>query len=116
MLKELNSLDLSLNSLSGSVPEKLFGIKTLQRIDLSGNRFSKEIPSSVSSLSSLVVFNVSNNKFSGSIPKKPKSLKNLNVGYNQLCDPIPSGLNRFSSKSFEHNKCLCGPPLANVCK
>lgn len=114
-LKKLYNLDLGMNGLSGPIPGELLGLKVLKDVDLSGNKLSGEIPPSVSSLSSLSQFNVSHNKLTGNIPKMSKSLKSLDVSYNQLCGQIPSGLNRFPSKSFEHNKCLCGSPLA-ACK
>ncbi|KAL2923781.1 Polygalacturonase inhibitor 1 [Bienertia sinuspersici] len=111
-LKKLYNLDLGSNSLSGPIPDKLFELKTLKIVDLSGNQLSGAIPPSVSSLSKLSQFNVSHNKLTGNIPRLPKSLKSLDVSNNQLCGPIPSGLNRFGAKMFEHNKCLCGSPLS----
>ncbi|KMT15370.1 hypothetical protein BVRB_3g060750 [Beta vulgaris subsp. vulgaris] len=111
-LKKLYHLDLGMNSLTGPIPKELFQLKKLKVVDLSANLLSGVIPSSVSALPSLSEFNVSRNKLTGSLPALSKSLKSLDVSYNDLCGSIPNGLKRFGRKSFEHNKCLCGPPLA----
>ncbi|XP_021724032.1 polygalacturonase inhibitor 1-like [Chenopodium quinoa] len=115
-LKNLYHIELDTNSLTGPIPNELFKLKKLKEVDLSANQLSGPIPPSVTSLLSLSQFNVSHNKLSGSIPPMPKSLKSIDVSNNQLCGPIPSGLKGFKRASFEHNKCLCGPPLAAGCK
>jgi len=93
-LKRLQKLDLDSNSLSGPIPTFLGQLKRLQEVDLSNNKLSGIIPASLGSLPSLSQFNVS---------------------FNQLCGAIPTGLNKFAKSSFDHNKCLCGAPLA-ACK
>lgn len=115
-LKNLYHIELDMNSLTGPIPNELFQLKKLKEVDLSANQLSGPIPPSVSSLPRLSQFNISHNKLTGSLPPLSKSLKSVDVSYNQLCGPIPSGLKGFPRASFEHNKCLCGPPLAAGCK
>ncbi|KNA19172.1 hypothetical protein SOVF_064000, partial [Spinacia oleracea] len=114
-LKYLFHLDLGRNSLTGPIPNELFKLKKLKEVDLSVNHLSGAIPPSILSLSSLSQFNISHNNFTDLIPSLPKSLKSIDVSYNQLCGPVPSGLKGFGRANFEHNKCLCGPPLLQGC-
>lgn len=137
-LKYLQIIYLSSNSLTGRIPDFLGGLKNLQQIDISDNRFTGSIPPSLSLLPQLAQFNVSRNLLTGSVPDPPPKLKSfdishnmmtgtlpsklgklkmdfVDVSYNQLCGPIPAGLNRFGPSRFGHNKCLCGPPLP-ACK
>jgi len=90
-LQRLQNLDLGSNSLSGPIPSFLGKLKRLKEVDLSNNKLSGAIPASLGNLQSLSQFNVS---------------------FNQLCGAIPAGLKKFNKNVFEHNKCLCGAPLA----
>lgn len=94
----------------------LFGAnKGLQRVDLSRNQLAFDmthlgLPNSLNSL------DLSHNRIFGSLPKVLAKLPNfqlLNVSYNRLCGPIPTGegTSRFDKDSYVHNKCLCGSPL-----
>ncbi|GJM94268.1 hypothetical protein PR202_ga10899 [Eleusine coracana subsp. coracana] len=65
----------------------------------------------------LYFMDVGHNAICGGIPAQVANLTNLqffNVSYNRLCGQIPAGGNmpRFDVFSFQHNKCLCGTPLA----
>ena len=46
------------------------------------------------------------------------NLQLFNVSYNRLCGAVPTGGNMasFDAYSYQHNRCLCGPPLADPCK
>ena len=93
-LKKLRSLKLNSNNLSGPIPTFLGRLKRLEEVDLSNNKLSGVIPASLATL---------------------PSLSQLNVSSNQLCGAIATGLKKFEKSMFEHNKCLCGAPLA-ACK
>jgi hypothetical protein len=113
-------LDLSRNRFTGDA-SGLFGRgKELQYLDLSRNAFSFDL-SGVGLPEQLYFVDVSHNAITGGIPAEVANLTNLqffNVSYNRLCGAVPTGGNmeRFDLFNFQHNKCLCGTPLANPCK
>lgn len=76
-LPYLQTLDLSFNSFTGSLPSSLSNLTRIHRLSLSGNSFSGHLPSSLSSLTLLQQLYLDNNNFSGPIPKSFKSLVNL---------------------------------------
>ena len=77
----------------GSIPEKIGGMKELESIDLSRNHISGEIPPSLSNLTFLSYLDLSYNNLSGRIPSSTQlqSFDALNyIGNPQLCgEPLP---------------------------
>ncbi|VFQ80107.1 unnamed protein product [Cuscuta campestris] len=109
-LPTLRNLFLQHNNLSGHIPT--FS-NQLNILDLSYNSFSGSIPPSViQNLTQLTVLNLQNNSLSGPIPNitLPR-LKHLNFSYNHLNGSIPFSLRRFPHSSFVGNSFLCGLPL-----
>ncbi|XP_048542160.1 receptor kinase-like protein Xa21 [Triticum urartu] len=116
----LQKLDLSHNSLVGSIPKDLFLINTLSiymniqnnlltgdlptelgnlknigELDFSGNLISGEIPISLGECQTLQYLNVSRNNLQGSIPssiEKMKALLMLDLSHNNLSGSIPEFL------------------------
>jgi Leucine-rich repeat (LRR) protein len=89
--------------------------KELQYLDLSRNALSFNL-SGVELPEQLYFVDVSHNAIYGGIPAQVANLTNLqffNVSYNRLCGGVPTGGNmaRFDAYNYQHNKCLCGPPL-----
>ena len=85
-LQGLQSLNLSYNLLSGSIPENIGSMGSLESIDFSVNKLSGQIPSSMTFLNHL---NLSNNNLIGKIPLSTQ-IKSLNVSnfiVNKLCGP-----------------------------
>jgi Leucine-rich repeat (LRR) protein len=86
-------------------------IKQLQTLDLENNSLSGTVPEEMSQTSAIVFF-LGSNKFHGSIPKaltaNPQwNLDTLNLDNNQLTGQIPSGFGNMPSPtvlSFNHNK------------
>ncbi|KAK4783610.1 hypothetical protein SAY86_007984 [Trapa natans] len=79
-IRFLRTLDLSNNSLDGSLPRTLFINATgLQFIDLSNNRISGPIPTAIGLLTDLQLLNLSNNALSGPLPNNLTTLQNLTV-------------------------------------
>ncbi|RWR93067.1 putative inactive receptor kinase [Cinnamomum micranthum f. kanehirae] len=97
----MESLDLSYNSLIGSLPPGIGTMVRLKLLNLGKNQLSGQIPSEINKLSELEYLDLSNNNFEGRIPDKLSSnLKRLNVSSNDLSGPLPENLGRFPSTSF----------------
>jgi len=113
-------IDLSRNGFTGDA-SGLFGrAKPVQQMDLSRNDLSFNL-SAVELPEQLILLDVSHNAIYGGVPAQVANLSNLqffNVSYNRLCGAVPAGGNmaRFDAYSYQHNRCLCGAPLANPCK
>ncbi|KAI5336506.1 hypothetical protein L3X38_015774 [Prunus dulcis] len=94
-LSSLQVIDLSFNHLIHRLPPSSNKISQLQVLNLSSNFFTGTIPSSIL-VPSVSIFNVSNNSFSGLIPinngSNHTSLICLDLSYNQLTDTIPPGI------------------------
>ncbi|KAJ6965776.1 inactive LRR receptor-like serine/threonine-protein kinase BIR2 [Populus alba x Populus x berolinensis] len=114
--KSLQKLDLSSNSLSGTIPAQICTwLPYLVTLDLSNNDFSGPIPPDLASCIYLNSLILSNNRLSGSIPLGFSSLgrlKSFSVANNDLTGPVPSFFNNYDSANFDGNKGLCGRPLS----
>lgn len=132
-------LTLSHNNLSGAIPRQ-FGAVSFMGFDVSRNHLTGDASPVLSGRGRpLVTVNLSRNRLSfnlsevefpntandvdlshngiyGGVPARVGSLADLqrfNVSYNRLCGELPAGLARFDAYNFQHNKCLCGAPLAS---
>ncbi|GFY99644.1 leucine-rich repeat transmembrane protein kinase family protein [Actinidia rufa] len=116
LCKSLSVIELSTNSLSGTVPRSISNCQVLERIDLANNNFTGHLPEELASLPSLAVVDFAHNSFNGQIPTKfanSSSLLLLNVSFNDISGPIPSEM-RFrlmGESAFVGNRELCGAPL-----
>ncbi|KAK6922107.1 Leucine-rich repeat-containing N-terminal, plant-type [Dillenia turbinata] len=136
------SLQLSMSSLSGQIPQSLQYCRNLQNLDLSNNNLSGPIPSQIATwLPYLVTLDFSSNSLSGSIPPEIAGcnflntldlsdnqfsgvipygigrldrLKKLSLADNDLSGAIPSDLSKFDASGFTGNN-LCGKPLGSKC-
>ncbi|WVZ64176.1 hypothetical protein U9M48_013738, partial [Paspalum notatum var. saurae] len=112
----MTSLDLSSNSLSGTIPADISKrLPFITNLDLSYNSFSGEIPEALGNCTYLNVLNLQHNKLDGSIPGQLAALARLtqfDVADNQLSGQIPSSLSKFAPSNFA-NQGLCGKPLSN---
>ncbi|KAM0039602.1 putative protein kinase RLK-Pelle-LRR-Xa family [Helianthus debilis subsp. tardiflorus] len=115
--KNLQTLDLSGNNITGEIPSELCTwLPYLVDINLSGNRFTGQIPSGFGDCAFLNSVDLSNNRLSGNIPVQLSNLtrlKTFSVENNDLSGPIPSSLSNFDSSSFDGNKGLCGKPVGS---
>ena len=94
-LTSLSHLNLSQNSLSGSLPKGLFSsLNQLKVLDLSYNHLSGDIGSVSGLPSSIQIVDISSNRLNGMIDpsflQRALSLINLNVSNNSFTGPIPS--------------------------
>lgn len=113
------TLDLSDNSLTGTIPVQITTLSKLQALNLSRNSLTGSIPQNIGNMNLLESLDLSKNKLSGKIPQSLSELSflsNLNLSCNNLTGRIPSGtqLEGFDESSFIGNK-LCGPPLSEKC-
>ncbi|KAI3450217.1 hypothetical protein Pfo_006882 [Paulownia fortunei] len=110
-LPSLHYLFLQHNHFYGDIPTSLS--PQLAVLDLSFNSLTGSIPLTFQNLTQLTALSLNNNSLSGSIPDLGKRLRRVNLSYNHLNGTIPSSLQKFPSSSFIGNF-LCGPPL-NPC-
>ncbi|KAK6924438.1 Leucine-rich repeat-containing N-terminal, plant-type [Dillenia turbinata] len=92
-LPYLETLDVSNNFLSNSVPDSLSNLTRLRRLSLSGNSFSGKIPTSIGSLYNLEELYLDHNEFEDRIPGSFNgltSLKRLELQGNKLYDEFPN--------------------------
>ncbi|KAM0856187.1 hypothetical protein ACQ4PT_049283 [Festuca glaucescens] len=88
-------LDLSYNSLSGTLPYEVGSLANLNQLILSGNQLSGKIPDSIQNCIVLEWLLLDNNSFEGSIPRLLKNIKGLvkiNLTMNKFSGDIPDAL------------------------
>ncbi|XP_026416064.1 LRR receptor-like serine/threonine-protein kinase GSO1 [Papaver somniferum] len=118
-----SAIDLSCNSLEGSIPEEIVSLKGLYMLNLSYNYFSGNIPANIGDMSGLESLDLCYNRFSGNIPQSLTSMDSLgflNLSYNKLSGRIPEGTHfetlSWDGSIFTGNGLLCGVPTEKVCK
>ncbi|CAI9270503.1 unnamed protein product [Lactuca saligna] len=105
-LTRLEYLNLSSNSLNGTLPSQLWSLKNLEILDLNQNQLTGPILTSFRSkvdLTRLVHINFSRNNFSGTLPSQLGSLKNLeflDLSKNRLTSPIPPSFGSMINLKF----------------
>lgn len=115
----IQNLDLSGNSLTGTIPSKICSwLPFLVTLDLSNNQFSGQIPPDLGKCQYLNKLVLSDNHLSGSIPVQLSNLNRLtefSVAGNELNGPVPESFAHFDKSGFEGNDGLCGKPTGSSC-
>jgi Leucine-rich repeat (LRR) protein len=97
---KLEFLALFGNNFGGSLPDSIGNLsKQLSSLDIGDNQISGIIPATLENLINLYVFGIGNNLFTGTIPTYFGKLHNLQGLYlfgNRLSGPIPSSLSNLS--------------------
>ncbi|XP_018727193.2 receptor-like protein EIX2 [Eucalyptus grandis] len=115
------NLDLSVNNLTGSIPEELTFLSNMHGLNLSHNLLSGDIPISIGDMMSLESLDLSNNHLSGAIPQSISSLtylSHLNLSHNNFKGQIPKGnqIQTLDNPSiYAGNPLLCGDLLRREC-
>nr|CAG8591979.1 12779_t:CDS:2 [Entrophospora candida] len=94
----LQNLDLSINQLTGNIPESLMQLKALKTLNLNTNLLSGDIPATLAQSNfqnTLTVLDLGANAFQNKIPDSISTIKNLltlSLGKNSLNGQIPASL------------------------
>lgn len=117
--RSLQTLELSGNALSGSIPSNICTwLPYLVTLDLSGNQISGSIPPEIANCKFLNTLVLNDNQLSDSIPYelgRLDRLKKLSVANNDLSGSIPPDLSKFDEADFDGNSGLCGKPVGSKC-
>eukprot|EP01113_Clastostelium_recurvatum_P034536 TRINITY_DN4698_c0_g1_i1.p1 TRINITY_DN4698_c0_g1~~TRINITY_DN4698_c0_g1_i1.p1 ORF type:complete len:437 (+),score=52.74 TRINITY_DN4698_c0_g1_i1:59-1369(+) len=100
---QLTSLDLHKTGLSAPFPASLVtSCPNLQTLDVSQNRISGTLPSTIASYTSLRSLNVSSNLLTGLLPSQlgGPALDSFDASYNQLHGTIPASFSANTSSSY----------------
>uniref|UniRef100_A0A1J3JPP3 non-specific serine/threonine protein kinase n=1 Tax=Noccaea caerulescens TaxID=107243 RepID=A0A1J3JPP3_NOCCA len=79
--RNIISIDLSANFISGSIPHEIGNLISLQRLALEENRLGGTLPTSLGKLSELELINVNSNRMSGEIPSAIGNITRLAILY-----------------------------------
>ncbi|KAM7509971.1 hypothetical protein LguiB_008846 [Lonicera macranthoides] len=112
--RSLQTLDLSNNSLNGTIPSQICTwMPFLVSLDLSNNHLTGSIPDDLVSCQYLNAIVLDDNRLTGAIPYQLSTLsrlKRFSVANNELSGRVPSEFERIDS-DFGGNSGLCGGPL-----
>ncbi|PHT48834.1 hypothetical protein CQW23_13042 [Capsicum baccatum] len=101
--RSLIYLNLGQNNLTGSVPEELKHITSLRYLDLHGNQFEGSFPAVIENFQDLEILNLAGNRFEGKIPKfigDLRSLRILVLESNSFNESIPEGLMKLENLQY----------------
>ncbi|CAI9284247.1 unnamed protein product [Lactuca saligna] len=99
-LTGLIRLDLSINKLSGELPNCWNTLNILAILNLEDNGFTGEIPDSIGALEGIDMMSMKGNNLTGNLPSSLKNctyLRLLDLGENQLSGKIPKWLGKSLS-------------------
>jgi len=91
-VEDTDSLNLSCNQLTGSIPPEIGNLTNLKYLYLDDNELTGSIPSEIGNLTNLTGFYLQDNQLSGIIPDEICNQGDSSPGLsnNQLCPPYPT--------------------------
>ncbi|XP_059309598.1 LRR receptor-like serine/threonine-protein kinase GSO2 [Lycium ferocissimum] len=101
--KSLSYLNLGQNKLAGSVPKELERVTGLRYLDLNGNDFEGSFPTVIDNFQELEILNLAGNGFEGRIPKFIGDLHHLRIldlASNSFDESIPEGLMKLENLQY----------------
>ncbi|PHU18600.1 hypothetical protein BC332_14295 [Capsicum chinense] len=101
--RSLIYLNLGQNKLTGSVPEELEHITSLHYLGLNGNQFEGSFPAVIENFQDLEILNLAGNRFEGKIPKfigDLRSLRILVLESNSFNESIPERLMKLENLQY----------------
>ncbi|XP_062014657.1 receptor-like protein EIX2 [Rosa rugosa] len=115
LLKDLETLNLQQNSLSGPFPTSIGNLLHLQALHLSENPISGSVPTSIGNLLQLRTLYLSQNSISGPLPASIGNLfhlETLDLSQNSISGPLPASIgNLFHLKTLDLSKNKISGPL-----
>ncbi|EEC77074.1 hypothetical protein OsI_15472 [Oryza sativa Indica Group] len=102
-LKQLDTLNLSINALEGTIPNELINCSNLRALDISGNFLHGAIPANIGSLINLEHLDLAANNLTGIIPVSVQNLTKVNLirlKQNHLEGSIPDRIWQLPNLSF----------------
>ncbi|KAJ1275246.1 hypothetical protein BS78_05G121600 [Paspalum vaginatum] len=108
-LKNLTYLYLAASSLTGEIPDSIFGLTALETLDMSMNNLAGAIPAAIGNLRNLWKIELYKNNLTGELPPelgKLTKLREIDVSRNQLSGGIPAAfaaLKGFTVIQLYHN-------------
>ncbi|TKY60183.1 LRR receptor serine/threonine-protein kinase [Spatholobus suberectus] len=111
-LVSVASIDFSSNKLYGGIPSSFSNCLSLEKLFLARNQLSGPIPKALGNVKGLETLDLSSNQLSGTIPIELQNLhvlKLLNLSYNDLEGAIPSGgvFQNLTAVHLDGNRKLC---------
>ncbi|XP_058080695.1 putative receptor-like protein kinase At3g47110 [Magnolia sinica] len=115
ILKNVQAIDVSKNNIPGSIPNSIRNCKSLQDLLMSQNLLSGPIPASLGEVRGLQTLDLSSNELSSTIPSDLQNLQVLqflNLSFNHLEGEVPSNgiFHNLSAVHLEGNSKLCTFP------
>lgn len=95
-LRNLSTLDLEGNNITGRIPDSIGQLKRLQDLHLGDNNISGELPSALSNCTHLITINLKRNNFSGNLSNvnfsNLSNLKTLDLMGNKFEGTVPESI------------------------
>ena len=102
-LTNLEDLNLSYNSITGSIPPGIALLTNLKRLDLNDNSFTGSIPTEIGLMTNGEYLNLAYNSFTGSIPTEIGLMTNveyLDLEYNSFTGSIPTEIGLMKNVEY----------------